>query len=202
MKDTKKFVCLGLLLIYSILFIWSGINPTDRSVWVVEALTALVPVIMFIVLYARGIVMSTPAYILCSVFPIMHIIGAHYTFSLVPFDWFNNLIDADRNMYDRVAHTSVGLYAFMIVELLMRYNAVRSKWVAYSYAIFSIMALAAAYELFEWWYAISSDPSAGIAVLGSQGDIWDAQKDILMDTIGACIGVGVYMIQKSLRLKK
>jgi putative membrane protein len=52
------------------------------------------------------------------------------------------------------------------------------------------------YELFEWAYAIMADPEAGIAILGSQWDIRDAQKDMLMDTIGALVGVGVYTIRK------
>ena len=57
------------------------------------------------------------------------------------------------------------------------------------------MALAGVYELFEWGYAVMSDPNAGLAVLGSQGDIRDAQKDILMDTIGAGIGILLYLIR-------
>jgi putative membrane protein len=58
------------------------------------------------------------------------------------------------------------------------------------------MALACAYELFEWWYAITADPDAGIAILGSQGDIWDAQKDMLMDTIGGVVGVIFFWLRK------
>ncbi|KKP12316.1 membrane protein [Vibrio cholerae] len=48
-----------------------------------------------------------------------------------------------------------------------------------------MMSLAAAYEIIEWWYAALAGGEEGIAFLGSQGDIWDAQKDMLCDTLGA-----------------
>ncbi len=128
--------------------------------------------------------------------PVMHVIGAHYTFANVPFEWFDNLFSFERNMYDRVAHMTVGFYALGIAEFLYFRGLVKNKIVAWTYALFAIMALALTYELFEWVYAVTSDPSAGIAILGSQGDIWDAQKDMLMDTIGAVIGVVVFAFKK------
>lgn len=184
----KKLFPILLLAIYVLVFIWSAIRPVDVSVWRVEAVTSAIPVVIFIILYFLRIRISNLGYCLVIIFPILHIIGAHYTFANVPFDWFNNLFSFTRNMYDRVAHATVGLYSFAIIELLLKYKMVNKKWLAYSYAIFFIMALAMTYELFEWWYAVSVDPSAGIEFLGSQGDIWDAQKDMLMDTLGAIVG--------------
>ncbi len=198
----KHFVPLTLLALYAVEFIWSGINPVYFDVWVVEALTSLAPVLILVILYLKKIRFSNLAYLLCFFLPAMHIIGAHYTFANVPFDWFNNLIGAERNMYDRVAHATVGLYAIAIIELLLNYRMVNKKWIAYSYAIFFVMALAAAYELFEWQYAISADPNAGAEVLGSQGDIWDAQKDMLMDTLGALSAALIYFIRDKVRFSK
>ena len=182
-----------LLLAYIMLFIWSAINPIDFNVWWVEALTSLIPVVLLIILYFRKIKFSNFGYILAFIFPAMHIIGSHYTFALVPFDWFNNLIESERNMYDRLAHFSVGFYSFLIIEGLINFKLVAKKWLAYTYSIFFIIALSAIYEIFEWRYAVSADPSAGIAILGSQGDIWDAQKDMLMDTLGAILGWILYL---------
>jgi putative membrane protein len=190
----KNLLPTVLLLAYVALFVWSGIHPFDRGVWLAEALTSAVPVVILIILYFRNVRLSGLAYILMFIFPMMHIVGAHYTFANVPFDWFNDLFGFTRNMYDRVAHMSVGFYALGIAEIIMLRGATKSRALAWSYALFAIMALAGAYELFEWQYAVMSDPSAGIAVLGAQGDIWDAQKDILMDTIGAIIGVLLFMI--------
>lgn len=191
MKTPK--ICLAL---YLIVLIWSGIAPVDRGVWVVEALTSLVPVIILAILYWRKLYLSPLGYILAAVFPIMHAIGAHYTFAEVPFAWFNNLFGFERNMYDRVAHATVGLYALPIVEFALRRKVSSSVLFVASYALFAIMALAAAYELFEWQYAVLGDPAAGIAVLGAQGDIWDAQKDMLMDTLGAVIGIVIFFIAR------
>lgn len=192
----KKYFPLFLLLIYICVFVWSAINPIDFPVWKVEAITSAVSVILLIILYLFKVRLSNLAYLMCFVFPVMHIIGAHYTFANVPFDWFNNLIGSTRNMYDRVAHASVGLYSFAIMEMLLNYKMVNKKWIAYTYAIFFIMGLAMTYELFEWWYAVSIDPTAGIEVLGSQGDIWDAQKDMLMDTLGAIAGFLLFISTK------
>lgn len=185
-----------LLALYVLLFLWSGIHPLDRGVWLAEALTSLIPVLVLVFLYIKKIRVSALAYVLMAVFPLLHIIGAHYTFAEVPFDWFNNTFGFSRNMYDRVAHMSVGLYSLGIAELLYVRGLVKSKTLAWSYGLFAIMAIAAAYEIFEWQYAIMADPSAGIAILGSQGDIWDAQKDMLMDTIGGVIGALVFIFQK------
>ena len=123
----------------------------------------------------------------------MHAVGAHYTFANVPSQRLSDLLWTDRNMYDRIAHASVGLYAFGILELIDMKQLTRSRGFKLSYALFAIMALAGVYELFERWYAMMSDPEAGLAILWSQGDIWDAQKDILMDTIGAIIGIIIYL---------
>lgn len=191
-----------LLIIYTLIFIWSAINPIDFAVWKIEAITSLLTVLVLSFMYYKNIRFSNTAYILCAIFPIMHIIGAHYTFANVPFDWFNNLMGSERNMYDRVAHASVGLYSFIIIEGFIKYRLANSKFVIYSYAIFFIMALAATYELFEWWYAVSVDPEAGIEVLGSQGDIWDAQKDMLMDTLGAVAGGLLFWIKGMIEQKQ
>jgi putative membrane protein len=134
-----------------------------------------------------------------SVLIYMHTIGGHYTFALVPFDWFDNLFGFERNMYDRVAHATVGFYAYPIVEALLGYKVVNKKWFAYLSAFAIIPAIAAFYEIFEWRYAVGADPTAGIAVLGSQGDIWDAQKDMLMDTLGGVFGTVLYFIVSKIR---
>lgn len=195
MKNHK--VPLILLAIYALVFIWSAISPIDREVWVIEAITSFLPVLILLILYYKKVRFSNLAYILMAFLPIMHVIGAHYTFANVPFDWFDNLFGFTRNMYDRVAHMTVGFYAFGIAEVLYLRGLVKNKIIAWTYAVFAIMALAAAYELFEWVYAVSSDPSAGIAILGSQGDIWDAQKDMLMDTVGGVIGATMFIFKKT-----
>jgi putative membrane protein len=123
---------------------------------------------------------------------VLHTIGGHFTFERVPFDWITQLFGFERNHYDRLAHFSVGFYAYPIAEILLMKKMVRSRAVLYLFPIFTIFAVASGYEIIEWWYAISADPSAGAAVLGSQGDVWDAQKDMLADALGAVLATVVF----------
>jgi putative membrane protein len=183
-----------LLFAYVIEFSIFAIKPYDRAVWFTENFTIIPIVIILIVLYIRKVRFSNLSYALMSVLIFMHTYGGHYTFELAPFNWFNDLFGYERNMYDRVAHMTVGFYAYPMIEALIRYKVVNKNWFAYFAAFMIIPAIAAFYELFEWRYAVSADPAAGLAVLGAQGDIWDAQKDILMDTIGGAIGTVMYFV--------
>jgi putative membrane protein len=181
---------------YVAVFVLLGVAPYDRTVWIAENAPILLIVVILAGLYVARIRFSNPAYLLMAVLVFMHTVGGHYTFARVPFDWFNELFGFERNMYDRIAHFSVGLYAFAIAEALARFRAVRKTAVFFLFPVFAIMALAVAYELFEWWFAVSSDPAAGIEVLGSQGDIWDAQQDMLADTLGAIAAMVLYRLLK------
>lgn len=191
MKDPVPFLC---LIIYLIVTVRSGINPYENTTRIVEILTSAIPVVILTIMYMKGIRFSGIWYILMTVLPVMHAIGAHYTFAHVPSQRLSDLLHTDRNMYDRIAHASVGLYAFGIIELIDKKELIKSQGLKFSYALFAIMALAAGYELFERAYAIAADPTSGTAILWSQGDIWDAQKDMLMDTLWAIIWIIIYSI--------
>jgi len=192
----KKYFPHFLLVGYVVEFIIAGINPYDRAVWYAENLPILALVILIVVLYIRKVRFSNLAYALMFVLPFVHTIGGHYTFELVPFDWFNNFFGFERNMYDRVGHFSVGFYALPIMEYLTSRGLVAKKWISITYSIFAISFVAVLYEWIEWWYAASYGGSAGAAFLGSQGDIWDAQKDMLLDVLGAVFSVIVYFISR------
>lgn len=184
-----------LLAAYCMLFVVLAINPAERGTWVAENLPIVAITATLAVLYARGIRFSNLAYLLMSVLLFMHTIGGHYTFEKVPFAWFNDLFGFKRNMYDRVAHFSVGFYAFAILELTDRYQTIRSRAVAYLFPLCVIGTVAMAYELIEWVYAETAGGDAGAAFLGSQGDIWDAQKDMLADTSGAVFALLLYWLR-------
>jgi putative membrane protein len=141
-------------------------------------------VLYLIFLYWRGVQFSNTSYALMSVLIFMHTVGGHFTFERVPFDWFNDFFGFERNMYDRVAHFSVGFYAYPIAEYLSVRKLANTKWLVYLAPLFFIISVAAIYEMIEWWFAATYGGEAGAAFLGSQGDIWDAQKDMLMDTLG------------------
>ncbi|MHC4380448.1 MAG: DUF2238 domain-containing protein [Planctomycetota bacterium] len=176
---------------YLILFTVCAISPYDRPVWWAENL----PIVGLVILVAwihRRLPFSTTSFVMMSFLVTLHTIGGHFTFSRVPFDWITDLFGFERNHYDRLAHFTVGFFAYPIAEILARKRLVNSTWLLYLFPIFSIVTLAAMYELFEWGFALAADAEAGIAVLGAQGDIWDAQQDMLADTLGALAAMAIY----------
>lgn len=179
---------------YLALFIWGAINPYDRTTWWVENVPIAAIVTMLVVLYARGVRFTALAYVLMAVLPYWHTVGGHYSFERVPFAWFDHLFGFQRNMFDRVGHFTVGFFAFGILEYLTARRAMSLR-LACLFAIFAIGFVAMSYELIEWGYAAyGGNPQAGANFLGSQGDIWDAQKDMLMDTLGALTAVGLFLV--------
>ncbi|HCG8478101.1 TPA: DUF2238 domain-containing protein [Vibrio parahaemolyticus] len=185
---------LGLTIFYAIVFLFSALEPSSRAVWFAEIIPAIGILIAIWTISIRY-QFSNTAYLLMFIWLCLHTIGAKYTFAEVPFDWFNNLIGSERNNFDRVAHFAIGLYAYPIAEYLIRnkkFNPTFSCW----FALFAIMSLAAGYEIIEWWYAELAGGDEGIAFLGSQGDIWDAQKDMLCDTTGAILSLFLMSAQR------
>ncbi len=176
-----------LLAAYLALFTWAAIHPYDRATWWAENIPIVLIAATLVILYLRGFIFSATAYLLMSVLLFMHTIGGHYTFERVPFAFVTDLFGFHRNHYDRIAHFSVGFYAYAIAEALVRTKAVRSRVVLFLFPIFSIAFVAMGYELIEWIYADTAGGQSGAAFLGSQGDIWDAQKDMLADTLGAIV---------------
>lgn len=191
---------LSLLALYGLVLALCAISPYDRSVWWAENIPAMI-VVVVLALISRRYRFSNTSYVLMTVFIILHTIGGHYTFERVPFELVSEFFGFERNHYDRVAHFSVGFYAYPIAEYLLRRRLVRSRWIIALFPVFAIATVAGIYEIFEWQYALNSDPAAGIAVLGSQGDIWDAQKDILADTLAALLVIGLFFLQHQAELK-
>lgn len=191
MNKTFPSVLLGA---YAVLFVFLSLHPIDRATWFVENLTVWIIVGTLIVLYVLGIRFSNTAYALMSVLIFLHTIGGHYTFEKVPFDYVTQLFGFARNNFDRVAHFAVGFYAFGIAEWIFIKRAVSSRFLLFTYPIFVIATVAMSYELIEWIYAASASPEAGAAYLGSQGDMWDAQKDMLADTLGAIVATVLFFV--------
>jgi putative membrane protein len=191
---------LSLLILYGLVFTACAVAPYDRSVWWAENIPVLV-IVALLVWISRGYRFSNSSYILMTVFIVLHTVGGHYTFERVPFGAVSEFFGFERNHFDRVAHFSVGFYAYPIAEYLMVKRLVHSRWIVVLFPLFAIVTVAGVYEIIEWQYALNSDPVAGNAVLGSQGDIWDAQKDILADTLGAMLVLLLFFIRHRGELK-
>lgn len=200
MTKQTYIVPLLLLALYGAVFAVCAIAPYDRAVWWAENTPVLV-IVAVLALISRHFRFSNASYALMTVFIILHTIGGHYTFERVPFGAVSGFFGFERNHFDRVAHFAVGLYAYPIAEFLMVRRLVHARWIVALFPLFAIATVAGAYEIIEWQYALNSDPATGIAVLGSQGDIWDAQKDILADTLGALLAIGVFFVRHREELK-
>lgn len=171
-----------------------AVNPVSRAVWWAENIPAMLVFAGLALSYPR-FRFSNLAYLLMAVWLFWHTLGGHYTFAHVPFGWVTDLFGFERNHFDRVGHFAVGFYAFAAAELLER-----KRWAnlgtALAFGLCLIMAVAAAYEIIEWWYAALEGGEAGIEFLGSQGDVWDAQKDMLADTLGAIVSLILYVLAR------
>ena len=190
----KKYIPHLLLLVFVVLSGWSACNPHDVQVWWTEMTSALLLVGALLVTY-RKFRFSNTAYTLLGIWCFIQVIGAHYTFELVPFDTVTNLFGFERNHYDRVAHFIVGMGGIAIAEWLWRCKLVNSITTATWFSIIFIIAIAGFWELVEWIYAEIDGGDAGQAFLGSQGDVWDAHKDMLMDTLGAILAALIFYCQ-------
>lgn len=127
----------------------------------------------------------------------LHTIGGHWTFAQVPFGFITDLFGFERNHFDRIAHFSVGFYAYPIAEWIVSKRLVSSKFIVFTYPIFVIATIAMSYELVEWIYVADAPSGLGDLYLGSQGDGWDAQKDMLADTLGAITATIFYMVRRT-----
>ena len=182
---------LFLVIIFLAFWIWAAINPVYPDDWLLEnyLIFIFVPLIILAGFYFR---LSNLSYTLITIFMILHVIGSHYTYAEVPFGYFlQSLFNSNRNMYDRLVHFSFGfLLAYPIREIFMRLVKVKGFW-AYYFPLDLTLAFSATYELVEWLAAATVGSAAGIAFLGAQGDIWDAQKDMLLAGLGAIITMSV-----------
>ncbi|MEK7184509.1 MAG: DUF2238 domain-containing protein [Patescibacteria group bacterium] len=190
MSKYKSF----LIITFLITWIWAAINPVYPHDWLLEnyLVFVFVPIIFILGRYFK---LSNVSYTLITIFMIMHVIGSHYTYAEVPFgDTLKNWLGADRNMYDRLVHFSFGLLlAYPIREVFMRLSKAKGFW-SYYFPIDVAGAGSALYEIVEWLIARKVDPVAGLAFLGAQGDIWDAQKDMLLAIVGAVIAMLIVFI--------
>ncbi len=188
---------LALTSLYSVIFLFSAFEPVSRAVWFAEIIPALL-ILAGIFYMATRFQFSKTALVFMFIWLCLHTIGAKYTFADVPFDWFNNLIGSERNNFDRVAHFSIGFYAYPIAEYLIKTKKCSTP-LAMAFGLFTLMSVAAGYEIIEWWYAAIAGGDEGIAFLGSQGDIWDAQKDMLCDTTGSLFALLILFFQRNNR---
>jgi putative membrane protein len=177
----------ALVLWYGPFWVLTGIAPLDRRDWLLENFLVVTFVILLIKTY-RKFPLSDVSYGLIALFMTLHTIGAHYSYARVPLgSWAQEIFHQSRNHYDRLVHFSFGLMlAYPVREIFLRVANARGFW-AYYLPLDCILALSAMYEIMESWFARIVSPDLGDAWLGTQGDIWDAQKDMTAALLGASL---------------
>ena len=163
----------------------SGFHPKDRLTWWLEVAPGLAGIFILLATYRR-FQFTTLVYALIALHICVLCVGGHYTYARVPlFDWLRPVFGWQRNHYDRLGHFAQGLVPAMIArEIFIRLNVVAKRgWMPFL-IVCVCLAISAFYELIEWWTALVSGDAAG-SFLGTQGDVWDTQEDMLMALIGA-----------------
>jgi len=180
-----------LLAIFAAVWVWAAIEPRYPHDWLLEnyLVFAFVPLIL---LAGRHYRLSSLSYTLITAFMLLHMVGSHYTYAEVPFGFtLQHWFGSERNMYDRLVHFSFGLLlAYPLREVFVRVTQASGGW-TYGLSLQGVMTFSAAYEIIEWRVAAGVDPSAGLAFLGAQGDVRDAQKDMALALIGAAITLSI-----------
>ena len=183
----NKLLYITLTLLFAIAWIWAAINPLHPDDWILENVLVVL-FVPFVFWASRYFVFSNTSYVLVTVFMILHVIGSHYTYAEVPFgvnlgEW----IGAERNMYDRLVHLLFGVvFTYPLFEYLQKKVQVKG-FLVYFVSFMTVSAFAGFYEVIEWIAASVVDPEAGATFLGTQGDIWDAQKDMALAIVGSFV---------------
>jgi putative membrane protein len=179
---------------YGLLWTVLAIAPLDRQDWLIENLLALIAVTALITSYRR-FQFSTPSYLLITAFLSLHAIGAHYTYAEVPFGfWLQEVFGLSRNPFDRLVHFSYGfLLSYPLREILIRLAGVANFW-SYYLPVSGTLAQSGLFEILEAVVAQIVSPELGVAYLGTQGDEWDAQKDMIAALSGAVLCMGIVFV--------
>jgi putative membrane protein len=171
------------------IFVWSAIRPHDYFTWMLEVLPAVIGAVILAVT-CRRFRLTTLVYSLIAAHMVILMIGGHYTYAEVPVgNWIRDHFALSRNHYDRLGHFAQGFVPAMIArEVLVRLNVLkRGKWL-FVMIVSLCLAVSALYELVEWVVSALTG-SAGDAFLGTQGDVFDTQKDMALALIGALIAL-------------
>ena len=176
----------------------SYIGNTDTANWFLE--NTLVFIFLGFVIYTyKKFQFSDLSYLLICVYLCLHVYGSKYTYAENPFGyWLKDYFDLPRNHYDRIVHFSFGfLLAYPLRELFLKWLNFPS-WVAWILPIEITLSISGFYELIEWVVADVFFKAQGAAYLGTQGDVWDAQKDIFLAFSGAIIATTIVSIIKKI----
>lgn len=193
----------GLIVWYVAFWVVMAIAPRDRSDWLLENLLVFLVVGFLLVTYRR-FPLSNLSYLLITIFMTLHAVGAHYTYEhAAPGYWLKDLFGLKRNHFDRLVHFSFGLLlTYPLWEALQRVVQTTRFW-AYFLPFTIVLAASSLFEKLEFIVAQIVSPELGTAYLGTQGDVWDAQKDMTLAMLGALLCLLIMLVaQRGLNNRK
>ena len=190
------------LFIYFAVFIWSFLNPKDLFTWFLEVLPAIIALIVLVITY-KNFRLTPLVYSLILIHCIILMVGGHYTYSEVPlFDFIKDILQQERNNYDKLGHLAQGFIPAMIArEIIIRKSIITIESWRNFFIICFCLAFSAFYELIEWWVAILSNEASN-DFLGTQGYIWDTQSDMAWALFGAILALVFLRRYHDKQLKK
>lgn len=193
------------LLVLSIACGLATIQPLEFSSYLLHQLGTVLFVIGLLIPTVKGWVSNT-AFVGTILFLLLHVLGAHYLYSYVPYnDWLISLFGWDmnsslgwsRNMYDRFVHLMYGVLLYpLFFDVMRRFFLHASKLALAILVIQFVMASSVFYEFIEWWIALGMSPEEAENYNGQQGDIWDAHADMALATLGAIISAMLLSLKK------
>lgn len=184
MSSHVPLLCLA---VFGAVWVTLGIAPRYRADWLLENLLTFVA-IPAAIWGRRRFRFSDRAYVQATIFLILHAIGSHYTYSEVPLGfWARDALELGRNHYDRFVHFAFGLLMLRPVRELGFWRGRPGRLAELTFCVAGVAMWSVLYEVVEWAVAAIVDPEAGTAFLGTQGDEWDAQKDMALAVSGAVI---------------
>lgn len=188
--------------IFFISLLASIINPKEGFTCFLEVIPAIIGFLVLAFTFKK-FRFTNFTYTLILIHCIILFIGGHYTYAEVPFfDYIKELFHQSRNNYDKVGHFAQGLVPAMIIRELFIRKEVINRQSFFNFIIVCIcLAISAAYEFIEWFVSIATG-DGGDAFLGTQGDVWDTQSDMLFATVGAIVGLIVFSKIQDKQIRK
>ena len=200
MVTYNKRLLAGLLVWYVLLSLWTAYAPADRQFWL---LASILPALLVLLLIGthRFLPLSPASYVLITLFLTLHMIGVRYTYAEVPAGaWLEQALPLGRNQYDRIVHFCFGFLLTYPIEELFRLTVPLRGWLLYYLPVMTVLGLSDLWEIVESWVARAVHPELGMTYLGSQGDVWDAQKDMAAAMYGALLCTGLLLLYRKPRV--
>jgi len=192
----KNIWLIAFIAVFISVWIASISGTTDITNWFLENTLTFI-FVGFLMLSYRRFQFSDLSYLLICIYLCLHVYGSKYTYAENPFGyWLKDVFHTSRNHYDRIVHFSFGfLLAYPMREMFLKWLKYPT-WVAWLLPIEITLSISAFYELIEWAVADIFFKAQGDAYLGTQGDIWDSQKDVFLAFSGAIIATTIVSIVK------